>query len=198
PISLGWTETLLVENSHVAYLEFDSTETHFGPDSYKGVVEQYTFSQGVLSLAASKNKTQNWVLPGRLCYIRRIGNYDPSDGATVLSMGSPFTIHDMWMSPSSPDNATFNFQTDLAAKPVGPSTNATVTISAANPAVVTWNSHGLIANTPVVFSTTGTLPSPLLNIDQGFQGSATYWVLAAGLTTNSFEISTSRGGSPVS
>lgn len=36
---------------------------------------------------------------------------------------------------------------------------APVTISNANPAVVAWSAHDLIPNTPVVFSTTGTLPT---------------------------------------
>jgi len=65
-----------------------------------------------------------------------------------------------------------------------------VTISAANPAVVTWSSHGLSANDPVIFQTTGTLPSPIT-------AGTIYYVLSTGLTTDSFEISTAVGGSAV-
>jgi len=39
---------------------------------------------------------------------------------------------------------------------------APVTISIADPAVVTWNNHGRVANEVVVFSTTGSLPTGLL------------------------------------
>jgi uncharacterized protein (DUF1800 family) len=68
--------------------------------------------------------------------------------------------------------------------------NSTVTISIASPAVVTWPSHGLVAGTPVIFSTTGTLPT-------GLTPGATYYVLSAGLTSSSFEVSTIQGGSAV-
>jgi hypothetical protein len=65
----------------------------------------------------------------------------------------------------------------------------TVTITAANPAVVTWNAHGLRADDPVCFHTTGQLPAPI-NPGQ------IYYVRSAGLSPNSFQISTTvRTGS---
>ena len=70
--------------------------------------------------------------------------------------------------------------------------NSTVTISIASPAVVTWNSHGLIPGTPVVFTTSagGALPT-------GLTAGATYYVLSTGLTTNTFQVSTTPGGTAV-
>ena len=67
---------------------------------------------------------------------------------------------------------------------------STVTISNASPAVVTWNNHGLSAGASVVFSTTGTLPT-------GLTAGTTYYVVAAGLTANSFSVSASPGGAAV-
>jgi hypothetical protein len=65
---------------------------------------------------------------------------------------------------------------------------STVTISNANPGVVTWNAHGLVANTPVVFSTTGTLPTGLLP-------GITYYVLAP--ATNTFTVALTPGGAAI-
>jgi hypothetical protein len=66
-----------------------------------------------------------------------------------------------------------------------------ITITQANPAVVTWNAHGFSAGQPVVFASTGMLP-------YGIAAGTTYFVIAAGLTTNAFEISATVGGSAIS
>lgn len=55
--------------------------------------------------------------------------------------------------------------------------------------IITWPSHGLAANTPITFSTTGTLPA-------GLTAGTTYYVLAD--TANTFKVSASSGGSPIS
>lgn len=60
--------------------------------------------------------------------------------------------------------------------------SATVTITNASPAVVSWTAHGLTAGTPVVFATTAQLPPPLV-------AGQVYWVKATGLAANSFQIS---------
>jgi hypothetical protein len=75
---------------------------------------------------------------------------------------------------------------------VNPSASGAVTISEAAPAVITWQAHGLIANAPVIFSvsTGGALPT-------GLTAAVTYYVLAAGLTANTFEVSATPGGTPI-
>lgn len=65
-----------------------------------------------------------------------------------------------------------------------------VTISSATPGVITWNSHGLVAGTPVVFSTTGALPT-------GLTAGTTYYVVAAGLTANAFSVAATPGGTAI-
>lgn len=68
--------------------------------------------------------------------------------------------------------------------------SAIVTITIASPAVITWNNHGFNANDQITFSTTGALPT-------GLTAGTTYYVISAGLTANTFEVSTSQGGSAV-
>lgn len=69
-------------------------------------------------------------------------------------------------------------------------TTNTVTISNAMPAVVTWTSHGLLANAPIFFTSTGTLPLP-------FTTNSTYFVVPASITTNSFEVSAFPNGAAI-
>lgn len=67
-------------------------------------------------------------------------------------------------------------------------TGATVTI--ASPAVVSWTAHGLVAGQAVVFTTTGALPT-------GLTAGTTYYVISAGLATDTFRVSATLGGSAV-
>ena len=64
----------------------------------------------------------------------------------------------------------------------------TVTMTIAAPCVVSWTSHGLPVNTPVEFSTTGTLPTGIL-------AGRVYFV--ASTTANSFKISNKPNGTPI-
>lgn len=67
---------------------------------------------------------------------------------------------------------------------------ATVTVTIASPAVVSWTGHGLSIGDQVSFETTGALPT-------GLSVGVHYYVIAAGFGANSFQVSTSRGGSAV-
>lgn len=66
----------------------------------------------------------------------------------------------------------------------------TVTVTIASPAVFTLTNHGLIAGDTVYLETTGSLPT-------GLSPDTPYYVLAAGLTTNTFELSATRDGSAI-
>lgn len=67
---------------------------------------------------------------------------------------------------------------------------ATCTITEANPGVITRTAHGFAAGRPVKFSSSGYLPH---NIVPG----TTYYVIATGLTSNSFQISATVGGAAI-
>jgi len=69
-------------------------------------------------------------------------------------------------------------------------TIGTCTITIATPGVITSTAHGLTLNDSIRFTTTGALPT-------GLVVGTTYFVISAGLTANTFEVSTSLGGSAV-
>lgn len=66
----------------------------------------------------------------------------------------------------------------------------TVTVTIASPAVFTLAAHGFAAGDTVTFSTTGALPT-------GLTAGTVYYVISTGLTTDTFRVSTSSGGSAV-
>lgn len=68
--------------------------------------------------------------------------------------------------------------------------SATITVTIASPAVITWTAHGLRAGAVVNFTTTGALPT-------GLTVGTNYYVIPAGLAANTFQVSTSPFGSAV-
>lgn len=66
----------------------------------------------------------------------------------------------------------------------------TVTISIASPAVINYPSHAISIGTELTFQTTGALPTGILP-------NTNYYVIAAGIDPNDFEISTTLNGSAV-
>jgi hypothetical protein len=56
----------------------------------------------------------------------------------------------------------------------------------ASPGVVNWPSHGMSANNTVMFTTTGALPT-------GLTAGVAYYIMAVGLTANSFQLSLTAG-----
>lgn len=70
--------------------------------------------------------------------------------------------------------------------------SSVVTMTIATPGVVTWftGTHGMTGGETIVFTTTGALPT-------GITAGATYYVLAAGITTATFRISSSPAGSAI-
>jgi hypothetical protein len=66
---------------------------------------------------------------------------------------------------------------------LGSGSTATVTITIAAPGVVTWSNHAITGACPVVFTTSGGLPT-------GITASTTYWVVPTSVTSNTFQIAT--------
>ena len=64
---------------------------------------------------------------------------------------------------------------------------STCTISIGSPAEVTLNNHGFTGGEVIKFTTTGTLPTGLSSLNR-------YFVLSAGITLNTFRISSEPGG----
>lgn len=85
-------------------------------------------------------------------------------------------------------------------------TSATVTISNASPGVVTWTGHGLVANAPVFFSTTGALPTGLTAAVPPASGTfsantylsnPTLYYVKTVLTADTFTVSATQGGAAI-
>ena len=68
--------------------------------------------------------------------------------------------------------------------------NRTATMTIASPAVVTLTAHGLLAGDKIYFTTTGALPT-------GVTANTAYYVISAGLATDTFRFSATSGGSAV-
>lgn len=66
----------------------------------------------------------------------------------------------------------------------------TCTMTIASPCVVTDVAHGMSANDPIVFRTTGALPT-------GVTAGTTYYIISTGLATDTFRFSTTVGGAAV-
>ncbi len=66
----------------------------------------------------------------------------------------------------------------------------TFTVTIASPAVFSLTAHGFVAGDGVSFTTTGALPT-------GIVANTNYFVIAAGLTANAFEISATSGGAAI-
>lgn len=94
---------------------------------------------------------------------------------------------------------TTNYQTIFGANAAGSTSIGTCTISNASPAVVTKASHGLSVGDRVFFTSTADVPKPLHPDDPlGFDGVwEYYYIISAGFTANSFEISLTPGGAAI-
>lgn len=76
---------------------------------------------------------------------------------------------------------------DLAQYHKGRQTAGTFTVTLASPGVFTKVAHGLSAGNRVSFTTTGALPT-------GLAAATTYYVIATGLTADTFQVSATSGG----
>jgi hypothetical protein len=86
-------------------------------------------------------------------------------------------------------SATFTV-THTSKEQVDNGSKATITMTIASPAVISWTAHGFSAGQAVMFLTTGALPT-------GLTAGTWYYVIAAGLVTNAFEVSATVGGSAI-
>jgi hypothetical protein len=87
------------------------------------------------------------------------------------------------------ETKNFSLLNSVESQPLSLSAPATVTITIASPAVITWLGENININTPIVFSTSDSLPT-------GIVAGATYFVrTTAG--PNSFTVSATLGGTPI-
>lgn len=89
-------------------------------------------------------------------------------GGTVTNDNAAAGVVGEVMTSSCPSNAT----------------TATITVTIAAPGVVTWTAHGFTTACPVVFTTSGALPT-------GITSGTTYWIVPSSITANTFTLATS-------
>jgi len=88
-----------------------------------------------------------------------------------------------------------NITTTGATNQTTPSTSATVTITQANPGVISWTANALANGAPFYLTTTGTLPAPLVANQIYFATSAATNTIEAALTPGGAAIATTTAGS---
>lgn len=86
----------------------------------------------------------------------------------------------IWFKPTA---SSYNYVVG-ASGTAGTQGADTATITIATPAVITIASHGFGVNTPITFTTTGSLPT-------GISTSTTYYIYGPSITANTFQITTS-------
>lgn len=149
--------------------------------------------QGVLGPVVIGNPTISLASPG----VVTLANHGLSNGNTVqfsvtggimplgLAVNTTYYV-------SVIDANTFNVSSSVSLTPLINTAAQTVTISIANPAVITLANHGLLPGDQVYFNTSGALPTGM-----AAGGANVYYVLGTNITTNTFEISTTNGGAPI-
>lgn len=124
---------------------------------------------------------------------------DAGTGGNVSGSGSG-TVGDLSSMANTTNTAITSAGYNATQIPGLIPTTATVTISIASPAVVTWTAHGLTANAPVYLCTSGALPTGLTpcvpasagSIPNSYQANPTlYYVVGSSITANTFQLATS-------
>jgi microcystin-dependent protein len=113
-----------------------------------------------------------------------VNNLSPGVPAGTVVAYSGFTLPTGWLWANGAAVARATYPGLLAAL----SASATVTITIASPALITWTANGLSNGWPVQFATTGALPT-------GLVAGATYYVVSA--ATNTFQVAAAPGGTPI-
>ncbi len=201
PAGFGYTESLILNNTYVGQIQpstiFSSPGSGVPSAQLSNWIGNYTFgSGGVLSKPLSSISTGGpnaWMVPGAPFYIAPMSLTLPSEATTnfaIRNIGNPGKILNIYVDGGS----NFCAQTTLSSIPVGNQTTGTSkTVSAANPSVVHWVGHSLASNTPIMFTSIGTLSGIVagqiyyvITVDaDNFQYSASYGPGAAVATTGS-------------
>lgn len=102
--------------------------------------------------------------------------YDPNDAGQIL------------LRAAIADCSNYEFKFEAGA---GCASTSSVTMTIATPGVVTaLAGHGLAVGAPIVFATTGALPT-------GLTAGTTYYVIASGFTATTFQVAAAPGGAAI-
>lgn len=179
---IGQTDILEIDNTHLGFIQIlgrNDDPEYIAPGNDMTLVPNWSFNDGVFTrniTGLPGKQGMDWEAPGiKVFFVDAGGAFGP-----YQNMGSPFAILNSYMDGSG----NFSFGTTLRAIPTR-QTSSVVSISAG---VVTWNAHGFPAGTCIVLTTTGVLQT-------GYSTSTLYYIVNP--TTNTFQLATSRGGTPI-
>ncbi len=168
--AFGATETFVLSGSNMignlqAAARFDDRpET----GSFGNALHNWMYSNGIFSQPFINWTANSWMSLGRAGFVNDVAQQYPY-------MGAPFKINNIYLTY---DN----------------STGSTVTVSAANPAVVTWTGTPTVVNGDVV-SFSGNLPTGLVGGFPGLLPFVPYWVVnVSGTSTKTFNVAAFLNG----
>jgi len=130
------------------------------------------------------DEPDNWTATTSNCTTSNSCTYACTDGGASCSSSSSTLVF------NGAPPGSFSYNNYLPDAGDANTCGNTLTVTVASPAVITKNNHGFVAGDQVIFTTTGALPTGLTKYTR-------YYVLSTGLTTNSFRVSTTSGGSAV-
>lgn len=204
PIVTNWTRS---PNRPVDYAESQSTATYFdGPNLVQGRSTDSRYVQFETPTYAITAISQ--ANPG-VVTATGIGSaakaFANGDRVQLTTVGGMTTLNNAWATVSNLNAGANTFElssitNQICCTPTGTAQNVGVQMTSANPAVVTWTGSNLAAGTKIRFIPTplttssgpvGTLPSPVT-------ADTDYFVIATGLTANTFQFSATLAGSAVS
>ena len=131
------------------------------------------------SLDIAGNRTLGIPTMGTAGQSGKINIKQDSSGSRTLAYSYPF----IFPGGVVPVLTTTALARDVLGYNVVKSKTSTVTISIANPGVITWTAHGLATGDYLRLTTTGALPT-------GLAVATTYWVIA--VNANTFSLATSK------
>jgi len=162
--AFGSTETLVLSGANrIGNLQVSSRlDDAPTTGSFSNALHKWTYSNGVFTQAFTDWTANSWMSLGKAAFVNDMAQQYPY-------MGAPFKINNIYLTY---DN----------------STGSTVTVSAANPAVVTWTGSPTVNNGDVV-SFSDLLPTGLVGGFPGLLPFTPYWVVnVSGTTTKTFNV----------
>lgn len=179
PRFFGATDKVVIEGSTIGQIvPSQRLDDALAVGAFDNCVQNFTFSNGTLTIPIAATAANAWAVPGRGMYVNDMAGVNQN-------MGSPFNILDVYTTGVDP-NKLFCIDTDLSSLPTITASFA-ATISNASPSIIHKVAHGLVAGTPFFLKTSGAFPSPVAT-------NTLYYVRTAGLGADDFTYSLTAGG----
>jgi len=177
----------LLQHRRLAAVTDTNPERYHLDDAYTGA-KAYMLEQGQWAFASVSTSISGTASSNRGFSYRFT---KPADFVRLISISASSSYYPPMEDYAEDSTYWFSNETTIYVTYVSKySASATVTMTIAAPGVVTWTNHELVANDPVVFTTTGALPT-------GVTSGTTYYVSSTDITANTFKFAATPGGSVI-